>query len=139
MDIRPATPEEERAFFAHNDPCIRDLMAGVQDGHVIAMAGVMRDPRYHGSIFEEDGRWIAFLQLAPNIPPLGFQPVLAMRHYLKQQTEDIIVMCDDTLPKAEKLLSVLGFSPTDKFEADFRQPTRKLRIWLWQHSPQLPG
>lgn len=139
MDIRPATPEEERAFYGRNNDAVRDLMAGVENGRVIAMSGVIRDPRFHGSIFEEDGRWIGFLELAHDVGPLGFQPVLAMRHYLKNQTEDIVVICDDTLPKAEKLLAVLGFKPTEHFEADFRQPKRKLRIWVWQHSAQSPA
>jgi hypothetical protein len=136
MEIRDATPEEERAFFAHNDPCIRDLKAGIEDGKVVAMAGVIRDPRYHGSMFEEDGRWVGFLQLAPDVPPLGAKPVLAMRQYLKVQAEDIIVMCDETLPKAERLLKVLGFLPTNELQADFRQPSRKLRIWAWRVSRQ---
>lgn len=134
MEIRPATPEEEREFFAHNDPCIRDLVAGLIDGVVVAMAGVIRDPRYHGSIFEEDGRWIGFLSLAPGAQPLGMRPVLVMRQYLKAQTEDIVVMCDETKPKAERLLTILGFKPTDELQADFRQPSRKLRIWAWQSS-----
>lgn len=132
MEIRPATPAEEREFFAHNDPCIRDLMAGLIDGAVVAMAGVMRDPRYHGSIFEEDGRWIGFLQLAPGAAPLGPKPVRAMQRYLKTQAEAIIVLCDETQPKAERLLKILGFTPTDHYEADFRLPTRKLRSWTWQ-------
>lgn len=139
MDIRPATAAEELAFFGHNDDAVRDLMAGVENGRVIAMAGLMRDPRFHGSIFEEDGRWIGFLQLAPDVPPLGFQPVLAIRHYLRGCAEDVIVLCDNTLPKAEKLLGVLGFKPTEKFEADFRQPTRKLRVWVWQQRQQSPA
>jgi hypothetical protein len=139
MDIRDATPEEERAFFGHNDPCMRELKAGVEDGKVIAMSGVMRDPRYHGSIFEEDGRWIGFLQLAPDVPPLGFQPVLAMRHWLKSQREEIIVQCDDALPKAEKLLGVLGFTRTDEVMADFRRPGVKLRIWTWRPQQQSPA
>lgn len=137
MDIRPATAEEELAFFGHNDPCIRELKAGIQDGKVVAMSGVIRDPRYHGSLFEEDGRWIGFFQLAPDVSPqLGFQPVLAIRHWLQEQTESVIVQCDDAYPKAEKLLTILGFKPTDEFQADFRQPSRKLRIWIWQHSAQ---
>ena len=132
MEIRRATPEDERAFFAHNDPCIRDLFAGIEDGKVIAMAGVIRDPRYHGSMFEEMGRWIGFLQLADDVPPLGARAVHAMRAYLKRQTEDIIVQCSDVHPKAERLLTLLGFIPTEEFMPVFRHPERKLRIWQWQ-------
>jgi hypothetical protein len=133
MDIRPATLEEEVAFFGRRDEAVRDLMAGVENGKVIAMAGLCRDPRYYGSIFEDAGRWIGFLQLAPDTPPLGFQPVLAMRHYLRGQSEDIIVQCDDRMPKAEKLLTVLGFKPTDQCT---QFSGHKLRIWLYRNRPQ---
>ncbi len=132
MIIREPTPEEERAFFGTNDPSIRDLRCAEVAGQVVAMCGVMRDPRYYGSIFEEDGRWIGFLELAPGAAPLGAMAVVAMRHFLKTQAEPIIVQWDDALPQAEKLLRVLGFSPTEECIADFRNPTRKLRIWLWQ-------
>lgn len=139
MDIRPATPEEELVFFGHNDACIRDLSAALVDGKIVAMCGVLRDPRYHGSIFEEDGRWIGFLSLGDGVPPLGFQAVLGMRHYLQAQTEPIIVQCYSMFPKAEKLLTVLGFKPTDEFMADFREPSLKLRIWQWQPSERSPA
>lgn len=133
MEIRPATAEDEREFFAHNDSAIRDLFAGVVDGKVIAMAGVIRDPRFHGSMFEEMGRWIGFLQLADGVPPLGARAVHVMRSYLKQQTEDIIVQCEDSFPKSERLLRLLGFKPTEELMPVFRQPGRKLRVWIWRH------
>lgn len=134
MEIRRATPEEEAAFLGHVDDAIRDLFGGFVDGKPVAMSGVMRDPRYHGSIFEEEGRWIGFLSVAPEVPPLGAKAVRAMRAYLRTQHEDIIVMQDHGFPTAEKLLKVLGFIPTDKYEADFRQPSKKLRIWQWRQS-----
>ena len=123
-----------REFFAHNDPCIRDLYAGIVNGKVVAMAGVIRDPRFHGSMFEEMGRWIGFLQVADDVPPLGAKAVHAMRAYLKRQSEDIIVQCENAFPKAEKLLRILGFKPTEEFMPVFRNPERKLRVWLWRHS-----
>jgi len=136
MLIRDATPQEERAFFGSNDPTIRDLRCAVTGDTVVAMAGVIRDPRFCGSIFEEDGRWIGFLQLAPDAAPLGVHAVIAMRRYLETQTEPIIVQWDDAYPTAEKLLRVLGFTPTDEFIPDFRNISRKLKVWLWQPSPQ---
>lgn len=137
MLIREPTPEEERAFFGTNDPAIRDLRCAVIGGQVAAMCGVIRDPRFYGSIFEEDGRWVGFLQLAPDAAPLGAMAVVAMRHYLKTQTEPIIVQWDDAYPTAEKLLRVLGFTPTNEFLPDFTNPNspRKLRVWQWQPSP----
>lgn len=132
MQIREMTEDEERDFFGRNDPSIRALSGAFVDGKCIAVAGVIRDPLYYGTMFEEDGRWIGFLQLADGTAPLGPHVVIAMRHFLKKQAEPLIVQCEDFLPKAEKLLAVLGFTPTDRYEADFRMPSRKLRIWKWQ-------
>lgn len=131
MLIREATPEDEVAFFGRRDPATRDLRCAVIDGKIVAMSGVMRDPRYYGSIFEEDGRWIGFLTVAPDVAPLGWPVVVAMRQFLKTQTEPLVVQHDDQEPKAERLLRLLGFTPTDEFVPDFRNPSRKLRTWAW--------
>ena len=132
MIIRDLTPEEEKAFFGHRDPAIRDMQCAEIDGKVVAVCGVIRDPRYYGSIFEEDGRWIGFFQVAPDAPSVGAMAVVAMRQYLKRQTEPIIVQWDDAYPTAEKLLRVLGFTPTEEFMPDYRETSRKLRVWTWQ-------
>ena len=130
------TVDEERAFFGRTDPAIRDLSGAFDNGVCMAVCGVMRDPRYHDSMFEEQGRWIGFLQLAPDTKPLGAHVVVAMRHFLKRQTEPIEVQCEDFQPKAERLLAARGFTPTNRYEADFRKPSRKLRIWLWRPQSQ---
>lgn len=138
MLIRAATPDEEISFLGHRDPCIRELRCAIVDGEVVAMSGVMRDPRYHGSIFEEDGEWIGFFSVAPGARLIGWAVVAAMRQFLKEQTEPVIVQWDDQFPTAERLLLALGFQRTDRIIADFRQPSRKLRIWIWQPLPQSP-
>ena len=135
MIIREATPEEEVAFFGQRDPGMRHLSCAVVDGQPIAMAGVIRDPRYQGSLFEEDGRWIGFLDVREPMT-VPWMAVVAIRRFLLEQTEPVIVQWDDALPTAEPLLRALKFQPTAEFIPDFRQPSRKLRIWLWQPSPQ---
>jgi hypothetical protein len=132
IEIRRASPEDELAFFGRHDPSARDLHCAVIGGKIVAMSGAVRDPRYYGSIFEEDGRWIGFLSMGPDAVPLGWQAVVAMRQFLKTQTEPMVVQHDHTEPKAERLLRALGFQPTDEYAADLRNPARKLRIWLWQ-------
>jgi hypothetical protein len=132
MLIRAATSEEEKAFFGRNDPSVRDLRCAVIDGKVVAMSGLMRDPHFYGSVFEQDGRWFGFLSVADGAPALGWAAVSAMRQFLKQRAEPIVVQHDDAQPKAERLLIVLGFKKTEKFLPDFRSPKRKLRIWEWQ-------
>jgi hypothetical protein len=136
MLIRAATPEEEKAFFGRNDPSVRDLRCAVIEGKVVAMSGVIRDPRFYGSVFEEDGRWIGFLSLADGAPALGWPAVAAMRQFLKTQTEPMVVQHDHGEPKAERLLQVLGFKPTNEIIPDFRDPSRRLRTWAWQPQPQ---
>jgi len=136
MQIRAATAEEEKAFFGRNDPSVRDLRCAVIGDKVVAMSGVMRDPRYYGSVFEEDGRWIGFLSLAEEAPLLGWPAVVAMRQFLKSQTEPVVVQHDHDEPKAERLLRVLGFVPTEEIIPDFRDPSRRLRTWQWQPQPQ---
>lgn len=132
MEIRAPTPEEEMRFLGHRDPCIRELKCAVVDGKVAAMSGVMRDPRYHGTIFEEDGCWIGFLTVAPGAKLASWPVITAMRRFLKEQTEPVIVQMDDAFPTAPRLLAALGFQPTDETLADFRNPSRKLRIYQWQ-------
>lgn len=139
MLIREMTREEEHKFFGRNDPCLEHLSGAFIDGECVAVCGVMRDPRFYGSMFEEDGRWIGFLQLLPTTKPLGAQAVIEMRRWMQRFTAPIEVQHHDEHPKAEKLLQVLGFKPTDRFEADHRKPSRKLRIWKWQPSAQSPA
>lgn len=136
MLIRPATAEDELAFFGRHDPAVRDLRCAVVDGEIVAMSGLMRDPSYYGSLFEDEGRWIGFLTLKPGAAPLGWPAVVAIRQFLRTQTETIIVQHDDLEPKAERLLKVLGFQPTDEFKPHFLEKTRKLRTWAWQPQPQ---
>ena len=136
MQIRDATPDEEKAFFGKNDPAIKSLRCAIIDGTVVAMSGLYKDPSYFGSVFEDDGRWIAFLSVSEDAPPLGWQVVVAMRQFLKTQTEPIIVQQDDAHPTSHRLLTAIGFRRTQKQLSDFRDPKRKLRIWEWQPSPQ---
>lgn len=128
------TAAEELAFFGRNDPGLKALRGMFDaDNRCIAAAGVMRDPRFYQSMFEEDGAWIGFLQLAPGASPIGAHAVVAMRHWLKNHADmPIQVQHEGFQPKAERLLTILGFKPTDKYQADFRKPSRKLRIWIWQ-------
>jgi hypothetical protein len=136
MEIREATAEEEKQFFGKNDPAVSGLHCAVHAGTIVGMSGLYRDYNYQGSIFEEDGRQIAFLSVTPEAPRLGWPAVIAMRRFLEKQTGTVIVQQDDAYPQSEKLLAVLGFTKTPKVMPDFRGTNRKLRVWQWQRSPQ---
>lgn len=136
MEIRMATAEEERSFFGKNDPAVSALHCAVINGTVVAMSGLYRDYDYYGSIFEEDGRQVAFLSVAPDAPRLGWPAVIAMRRFLETQAGPVIVQQDDDYPQSERLLAVLGFTKTSKVKPDFRGTNRKLRVWQWQRSPR---
>lgn len=138
MIIRPATELDQLRFYGLVDTSLRELRCAEVDGKVVAMCGLIRNPLFADSIFEEDGGWIGFLELAPGAEPLGWPAVVAMRQFLKTCREKITFQHDSQHPKAERLLTVLGLRPTGKVITDFSDPTRKnkLRIWEWQPSPQ---
>lgn len=136
MEIRRPTADELRAFYGYADFGFRDVFCGVVDGRIVAVSGTVPDPRYEGTIFEDDYPFVGFLELAPGVTEgLGPQAVRAIRRYLRAQTQPIIVQHDDGYPKAERLLRVLGLTPTDDFRIDLRA-NRPLRIWIWQPSLQ---
>jgi hypothetical protein len=142
MIIRTPTEQEKREFWGmadgeRNDPRIRDVKGAFVNGKMVGVAGVMRHPAFFGSIFEEDGPWIGFLQMDMEAKVSGAAIVVEMRHYLKTQTEPILIQHDDAFPQAKRLLEILGFRPTHLEARDLRNSSRILRIWKWQPSPQL--
>jgi len=133
IEIRDATPEEVKAFYGQRTRGLVDIFGAFDGDRCIGLCGVMRDPRFQGSIFEEQGRLIAFLNVADVPKHFGIWIIKGIADYLKKQTEPVFVQCEDNrYPQAERLLRVVGFKPTDEFWADFRDPSQKLRLWKWQ-------
>ncbi len=133
IEIRKATPEEIRDFYGSRVHGLVDIFGAFDGESCIGMCGVMRDPRYIGSLFEEKGRLVGFLDMRETPQSFGPRAVKAILSYLRNQGKTIYVQCEDyRFPKASRLLGILGFEPTEEIWADFRNPSQKLRLWKWQ-------
>ena len=134
VEIRPASPDEMKSFYyGVRIQEVSDVYGAFVDGECIGMSGIMRDPAYFGTLWEEEGRMIGFLDIRANHPGLGVRAVRAIRSYLCTRNHAIYVQCDtNTVPQAERLLRLLGFSPTEEMETDMRNK-KSVRVWKWQN------
>ena len=98
----------------------------------IGVAGVMCDPGYFGTIFEDDGSRYGFVDVRETGKIIARRVIHEMRQYLRERNKTLYVQCDDVnYPDAWKLLKVLGFIKTDKTEMDMRTK-QHLGVWKWQ-------
>jgi hypothetical protein len=132
IETRLATPEEVKAYNGYCPPGMRIVHGAFQGGKPIGMCGIIRDPAYYGSLLEEDGRWFAILDIDPVPKEFGLQVMISIRHFLKSFTEPLWAYCDTSFPTAEKLLTAVGFRPTEEICANWRKPSQKVRVWKWQ-------
>jgi hypothetical protein len=133
--IRMASPDEMKSFYGGiRIQEVRDLLGAFIGERCIGMAGVMRDPSYFGTIFEEDGSMIGFLDIKDHNHASGAKIIRAIRSYLKSHKETIHVQCDEVnFQNAGRLLKILGFIELNETETDVRNKKR-LKVWRWQHS-----
>ena len=134
MEIRQATPEEIEAFYPKNPMFPIEAHGAFVDGKPIAMAGILREPLYYGTLVEDLGGLIGFLDVREKTDGLGANAIRAIRRWLRDRNETITVQCDDGFPGAERLLRLLGFQPTEDKRADEREKGQRLRMWTWQRS-----
>lgn len=133
ISTREAVDADFRAMLGFRPAGIRLAYVAVDGERPIAVAGVMRDPAYVGSILEEEGRWIAFFETQEELPfSLAARIVVQLGRGLQQMQEEVWVQCDNSHATAERFCRMLGFQPTDQFSACWRDPKRKLRMWKWQ-------
>ncbi len=133
VEIRPATPTEIKEFY-HGIRVqeIVDAFGAFADDECLGIGGTIRDPSYFGTLWEEDGRMIGFLDVRKKTKNLGIQAIMAMRKYLRSRPYDTYVQCDsNTVAQAERLLRLLGFAPTEEEEIDMRNK-QAVRVWKWQ-------
>lgn len=133
-EFREITMEELRSFFGGVAyPGVEHVSGAFVDGKMVAVCGILCDPIYYGTMFEENGRRIGFIDATEDVKKLGYKAILAVRDYLKKVDRDLYVQCDEhNYSTAPKLLRVLGFIETDEFEKDARNTNRTVRIWKWQ-------
>lgn len=109
-EIGPATREEVGAFYwaAAEHNVIRI------DGKAVAL----------GAIHAGDGRLWVMLNVAPHAKAYGTCIVRALYRYFHERNETVYAVCG--FSAAERLLTVLGFAPTEETVAGGK------RVWRWQ-------
>ena len=111
MTLRPATIGDFSQFYMD----ISDAWVIEADGVIHAFGGMMRRP---------DGRIWAWIDTRPGVRPVQF--VKAVRAALRSCGETVYVPCESNkFPTAEKLLRLLGFTPTEETHND-------MRVWACQ-------
>lgn len=107
MLVTEATPEEICRFFGI------EAWVGIKDDRVVGIAGFRRDG---------DRVW-GFLDLSGKPPPLTM--IKAIKRRLDETDEPVYVGCAEHLfPSAPKLLTLLGFAPTE-------ETVQGMRVWAW--------
>jgi hypothetical protein len=135
---RALQPGDLKSFYGIEE-VLRDLRGWVffVGGQMIGIAAVMRDPELTGTLMEDDARLFGFLDVKGQQPlEAGMVGLKQMRKHLRENTEDVFVQCDVVnFPFAPRLLTMLGFKPTEEFRVD-RRNGKYLRVWQWQHLGQ---
>ena len=95
----------------------------IDEGNPVALGGIARLPG--------DDRLWAFLDVQ-TIGSAGLRTVRALARGLHACNEDVFIQCAG--PHAERLLRILGFTPTGETKADLRT-NQPLGVWKWQSWP----
>lgn len=134
VEIRKASVADIMEFYGgFRRPEIIEAYGAFLNGKPIGICGLMRDPKHFGSIIEDSGRIIGFLDASPELKSAGIKSVRAMLSFLKTVDHEIYVQSDaNNFPQAEKLMRVLGFAPTDEKERDALNHDNMMRVWKWQ-------
>jgi hypothetical protein len=110
MTLRPATIGDFSLFYTD----VSGAWVIEVDGVIYAIGGMMRRP---------DGRVWAWIDTRPGVNPVQF--VKAAKAALRSSSETVYVPCESNkFPTAEKLLRLLGFTPTEETHND-------MRVWAW--------
>lgn len=137
---REATREDFYALLGFRPAGFRIAYVAIDGAEPFALAGIMRDPAYVGTLLEEEGPWIAVFEARRPLPKiLAARIVVELRRGIVAMGEEVLVQCDDAFPSAERFCAALGFRPTDKTSTCWKDPKRKLRMWKWQPLAQSSG
>ena len=97
---------------------------------MVAVSGVIPDPQLIGSPLEEVARTIGFLDVRPGVPLFAAMDIVRrMRAWLRDTERTVWVQHDDKFPRSERLLTALGFRPTNEVRRDLQNTDRQLRMW----------
>ena len=130
-EVRVPTLDELRMFYEFRlIPDMEEVRGLFVRGRMIGISGILPDPHCTGSLLEDEARTIGFFDVIPGQEDLiGLDMVRRIRGWLKENNRTVWVQHDDKHPKAEKLLRVLGFEPTDEVRGDLQNSGRQLRMW----------
>ena len=119
LEIRAATPVEIAAY--HDDLAKHVIEADVAivGNRIVGMGGFC----------ELDGRHWVVLNVEPEARLYGVRIVRSLLRKLHTVERTVFIQCDGG--RAERLVRLLGFVPTDEFITDMRTETTQLRIWKW--------
>lgn len=113
-EVAPATPEEVGRFCMQNG----DHTVLRVDGTAVAYACVAKDA---------GGRTWAGLTVADGARDHGLRVVRELRRFLDRRNETTYVVCGfPEFAKAGRLLTILGFCPTDETVANDK------KVWRWR-------
>lgn len=133
-EYREISDDEVRKFYAGIlAPGLKHKYGAFVDGELVAIAGILKDPVHFGTIFEESGKDIGFIDVRDGASRLGFRAVVEVKRFLEKISDAIFVQCDEkNYPNAPKLLSALGFTRTGEMLADARSKAVTMEVWKWQ-------
>lgn len=134
IEFREPTIDEIKQFYGGiSYPGLNEGLALFVNGKMVGMAGIIRDPSHWGTLFEENGKKIGFIDADPEAKLAGYRAVLAIKDYMKTKCDELYVQCDvNNYASAPRLLAALGFKETDEISKDSRNTSRTMRIWKWQ-------
>lgn len=118
-EIVPATEDEFVRFYHGIAPTARWIGRAIRKGRLVAGFG--------GAIEIGEGEWYAFLDIPSHLrKPIVYRHILAGIEEMKREGASLVrVVCDDRIPRAEALLTRLGFELTDE-EIDGK------KVFIWQ-------
>jgi len=109
-EIRAATAHDIAAFYG----TAQDLYVAIVDGRPVVLGG----------FFEEDGRLWAFLDVKDGAEAHGIRIVRTLRRALREANHTVFAPCNaGEFPRAEHLLRLLGFEPTE-------ETRHNMRVWI---------
>lgn len=101
VSVRVATDDDFRAFFAKEPPPVWTAMAGIRDGELIGIGGV---------VYSEEGIAVGFLDARERPSVTLHKTAIRFLRAMQAVGEPVIyAACDRNIPRAEEWLARMGF------------------------------
>ena len=91
------------------------LIVRLEDAHVLHIGGINGKPMALGGVVRGDGRAFVLFNLLGDCAAFGAPMLWAMKRMIRRQPPPLYALCNEAkYPQAPRLLTWLGFSPTDE-------------------------